>query len=91
MLLHVGHILEGVIFLYAPPLVLVLEEMFKDFVPQLIPLRFLEGGKVVFIIGLKNMVEVLSPSLAPIIGDTLKRVFRSLRAATTLVLGASRC
>ena len=33
LLLHVGHVLEGVIFLYAPPLILAWEEVLKDFVP----------------------------------------------------------
>ena len=88
---HVGHILEGVIFLNAPPLILALEKMFKDLVSQLIPFCLLEGGDIVLIIGLEDMFEVLLPPLAPIIGDILQRVFRSPCATTTLVWGASRC
>ena len=58
--------------------------MFKDLVPQLIPLRILEGGEIVLIIGPEDLVEVLSPDLAPIIGDILERSFRSPPAANML-------
>ena len=88
---HVGHILEGVIFLNAPPLILVLEKMFKDLVSQLLPFCFLEGGDIVLIKGLEDMFKVLPPPLAPIIGNILQRVFRSPRTTTTLARGASRC
>ena len=79
---HIGHILEGIIFLNAPLLILALEKMFKDLVSQLIPFRLLEGGDIVLIIGPEDMFEVLPPPLAPIIGDILQRVFRSPRATT---------
>ena len=58
--------------------------MFKDLVPQLIPLHLLEGGEIVLIIGPEDPVEVLFPALATIIGDILERSFRSPRAATML-------
>ena len=66
---HIGHILEEVIFLNAPPLVLALEKMLKNLVYQLIPFCLLEGGKIVLIIGPEDTFEVLPPPLAPIIGD----------------------
>ena len=65
--------------------------MFKDLISQLISFFLLEGGKIVLIIGPEDTFKVLPPPLAPIIGDILQRVFRSPRAATTLVRGASRC
>ena len=88
---HIGHILEGVIFLNAPPLIQALEKMFKDLISQLILFHLLEGGKIVLIIGPEDMFKVLPPPLAPIIDNILQSIFRSPRAATTLVRGASRC
>ena len=88
---HIGHILEGVIFLNAPPLIQALEKMCKDLVPQLIPFCLLKGAKIGLIIGPEDMFKVLPPPLAPMIGDILQRVFRSLHVTTTLTWCASRC
>ena len=92
MLFHVGHVLEGVIFFDAPPLILVPEEMFKELVPHLILLHLLEGGEIVLVICLEDMIEVLLPSLAPILGDILYRVLRwGPHTTATLGWGAFRC
>ena len=56
LLLHVRHVLEGVIFFYAPPLFLEWEEVIKDFVPYPTPFRFLKGGEVVPIVRLEDEV-----------------------------------
>ena len=71
MLFHVGHILEGVIFLNALPLILVLEEMFEELVPQFSPLCLLEGGVIVVVIGLEDMIKVLPSSGTLIVSDIL--------------------
>ena len=71
MLFHVGHILEGVVFLDAPPLILLLDEMFKELLFQISPLCLLEGGLIVFVVGLEDMIKVLPPSSALIVSDIL--------------------
>ena len=63
LLLHVRHVLEGVIFFYAPPHLLEWEEVVKDLVPYPTPLRLLKGGEIVPVVCLKNQVQVLSPPL----------------------------
>ena len=71
MFFHVGHILEGVVFLDVPPLFLALEEMFKELVPHSNPVHLLEGGKIVLILGLQDMLKVLPPSGVPIMNNIL--------------------
>ena len=71
MLFHVGHILEGVVFFDAPPLILVLEEMFKELVLQFGPIHLLEGGEIVLVVGLEDMLKVLPPSCTLIVSDIL--------------------
>ena len=71
MLFHVGHILEGVVFLDALPLILVLDEMFEELVLQISPLCLLEGGVIVLVVGLEDMIKVLPLSGALIVSDIL--------------------
>ena len=71
MLFHVGHILEGVVFLDAPPLILALDEMFEELVLQFSPLCLLEGGEIVLVVGLEDMLKVLPPSSTLIVSDIL--------------------
>ena len=68
LLLHVRHVLEGVIFFYAPSLLLEWEEVVKDLVPYPTPLGLLKGGEVVPVVCLKNQVQVLSPPLTSKLG-----------------------
>ena len=63
LLLHVRHVLEGVIFFYAPPLLLEWEEVVKDLVPYPAPLGLLKGREVVPVVCLKNQVQVFPPPL----------------------------
>ena len=63
LFLHVRHVLEGVIFFYAPPLLLEWEEVIKDFVPYPTPFGFLKGGEVVPIVRLEDQVQGLPPPL----------------------------
>ena len=91
MLFHVGHIKEGVVFLDVLPLLLALGEMIKEPGLQTIPFRLLEGGAIVLLIGLEDMLKVLPPSGAPIISDILQRVFRwGPHTTATLGWGAPR-
>ena len=71
MLFHVGHILKGVIFLNAPPLILVLEEMLEELFLQFSPICLLEGGKIVHVVGLEDMLKVLPPSGTLIVSGIL--------------------
>ena len=71
MLFHVGHILEGVVFFDDPPFILALDETFEELLFQSSPLSLLEGGVIVFVVGLEDMVQVLPPSGALIISDVL--------------------
>ena len=71
VLFHVGHILEGLVFLDGPPLLLVLGEMFEELVLQISSLHLFEGGTIVLVVGLEDMSKVLPPSGALIVGDIL--------------------
>ena len=71
MLFHVGHILEGLVFLDGPPLLLARGEMFEELVLQISPFHLLEGGAIVLVVGLEDMSEVLPPSSALIVSDVL--------------------
>ena len=63
LLLHVRHVLEGVILFYAPPLLLEWEEVVKDLVPYPTPLGLLKRGEVVPVVCHENQVQVLPPPL----------------------------
>ena len=71
MLFHVGHILEGVVFFDAPPLILALDEMFEELVLQFSPLHLLQEGEIVLVVGLEDVLKVLPPSGALIVSDIL--------------------
>ena len=91
MLFHVGHIKEGIVFLYVLPLLLVLGKMIEEPGLQTIPFCLLEEGAIVLVIGLENMLKVLPPSGTPIISDVLQRVFRwGPHTTATLGWGAPR-
>ena len=73
-------------------MLLVLDEMFEELVLQFSPLRLLEGGEIVLVVGLEDMLKVLPPSGALIASDILYRVFRwGPHATATLGWGAFRC
>ena len=65
LLLHIRHILEGIVLLYSPPLLLVGEKVIKDLVPYLVPPSFLKGGEIVLIVCPEDAFQVFLPPLAP--------------------------
>ena len=91
MLLHVRHVLEGVIFFYAPPLLLEWQEVVKDHIPYPTPLRLIKGREIVSVVCPKNQVQVLSPPLASKSGHMPQGVLWSPCATAGLVRGAPRC
>ena len=71
LLLHIRHILEGIILLYSSPLLLAREKVIKNLVPYLVPPGLLKGGEIVLIVHLEYAFQVFLPSLAPKSGHPL--------------------
>ena len=74
-MLHVGHVLEWLLFFDSLPLLLVLPKIVEELNLQPIPLLLCVGGVVVLVEGPKNVAQVLPPPCAPIISEVLQRVF----------------
>ena len=70
LLLHIRHILEGIILLYSTLLLLAWEKVIKDLVPYLVPPSFLKGGEIVLIVCPEDAFQVLLPPLASKSGHT---------------------
>ena len=68
LLLHIRHILEGIILLYSPQLLLAWEKVIKDLVPYLVPSGFLKGGEIVLAVHPEDAFQVLPPPLASEVG-----------------------
>ena len=89
--LHIGHVLEWLIFFDSHPLLLVLPKIFEELSPQLLPFLLLVGGVIVVVEGPKDVVQVFPPPRTPVVSDVLQRVSRgSLCNATRLWRGLSR-
>ena len=76
VMLHVGHVLEWLLFFESLPLLLALLKIVEELDLQLIPLLLLAGGVVVFVEGPEDVAQVLPPSSTPVIRDVLQRVPR---------------
>ena len=76
VMLHVGHVLEWLLFFDSLPLLWALPKIVEELDLQLIPLLVLAGGVVVFVEGPEDVAQVLPPPSAPVIGDVLQRVSR---------------
>ena len=74
--LHVGHVLEWLLFFYSLPLLLGLPKIVKELGLQLIPLLLLAGGVVVPVKASEDVVQVLPPPCAPVISEVPQRVSR---------------
>ena len=74
--LHVGHVLEWLLFFDSLPLLLVLPKIFKELSLQLIPLLLLAGGVVVVVEGPEDVAQVLPPPCAPVVSEVPQRVSR---------------
>ena len=72
--LHVGHVLEWLLFFDSLPLHLVLPKIVKELGLQLIPILLLVGGVVVPVEACEDMVQVLPPPCTPVISEVLQRV-----------------
>ena len=92
MVSHIGHVLHGVILFDVPPLLLVLEEVGEELLLHFGPFHLLEGGDIMPIVNLEDMLKVFPPPSALIISGILQRVFR-WGPCTTATLGWStfRC
>ena len=76
VMLHVGHVLEWLLFFESLPLLLALPKIVKELSLQLIPLHLLVGGVIVFVEGPENVAQVLPPPCAPEISDVRQWVLR---------------
>ena len=74
--LHVGHVLEWLLFFYSLPLLLVLPKIVEELGLQLIPLLLLAGGVVVPVEGFEDVVQVLPLPCTLVIRDVPQRVSR---------------
>ena len=74
--LHVGHILEWLLFFDSLLLLLALPKIVKELGLQLIPLLLLVGGVVVLVEASGDVVQVLPPPCTPVIRDVPQRVSR---------------
>ena len=75
LMLHVGHVLEWLLFFDSLPLLLVLPKIVEELSLQLIPLLLCVGGVVVLVEGPENVAQVLPPPCTPIVSNVLQRVF----------------
>ena len=79
VMLHVGHVLEWLLFFDSLPLLLALPKIVKELDLQLIPLCLLVGGVIVFVEGPEDVAQVFPPPSAPVMSDVLQWVLgRSL-------------
>ena len=74
--LHVGHVLQWLLFFDSLPLLLASPKIVEECDLQLIPLLLLAGGVVVFVEGPKDVAQVLPPPSTPVIRDVLQWVLR---------------
>ena len=74
--LHVGHVLEWLLFFDSLPLLLALPKIVEELGLQLIPILLLAGGVVVPVEGSEDVVQVLPPPCTPVIRDVPQRVSR---------------
>ena len=72
--IHVGHVLEWLLFFDSLPLLLAPPQMVEELGLQLIPILLRVGGVVVLVEGPENVAQVLLPPCAPIVSDILQRV-----------------
>ena len=73
--LHVGHVLEWLLFFDSLPLLLALPKIIEELSLQLIELLLLARGVIVFVEGPKDVAQVLPPPCTPVISDVLQGVF----------------
>ena len=76
MVFHIGHVLHGAIFFDVPPLFPALEEVGEELLLHFGPFCLLEGGNIILIVNLEDMLKVLPPPGASVISSILERVFR---------------
>ena len=76
LMLHVGHVLEWLLFFDSLPLLLVLPKIVEELGLQLIPLLLLAEGVVVPVEGSEDVGQVLPPPCAPVISEVPQRVSR---------------
>ena len=74
--LHVGHVLEWLLFFDSLPFLLSLPEVVEELGIQLIPILILAGGVVVQVEASEDVVQVLSPPCVPVISEVPQRVSR---------------
>ena len=75
MVFHIGHVLHGAIFFDVPPL-LMLEEVGEELLLHFGPFHLLEGGDIILIVNLEDMLKDFPPPGTFIISSILQRVFR---------------
>ena len=76
LMLHVGHVLEWLLFFDSLPLLLALPKIVEELGLQLIPILLLAGGVVVPVEASEDVVQVLPPPCAPVISEVPQRVSR---------------
>ena len=92
LLLYVWHVIHWAPFLDAQCLLLVQEEVCKEFISQPYPLCLLIGGDVILVVDLEHMLQVLSPSCAMVFGGQSCGITgRSPCPTASLRWGTFRC
>ena len=76
VMLHVGRVLEWLLFFDSLPLLLALPKIIEELSLQLIELLLLAGGVIVFVEGPKDVAQVLPPPCTPVISEVPQRVSR---------------
>ena len=71
VMLHVGHVLEWLLFFESLPLLLTMPKIVEELDLQLISLLLHAGGVVVFVEGPEDVAQVLPPPSTPVIRDVL--------------------
>ena len=80
--LHVGHVLEWLLFFDSLPLLLALPKIFEELSLQLIPLLLLVGGVILVVEGPEDVAQVLSPPCTPVVSEVPQRVSRGSLLST---------
>ena len=71
LMLHVGHVLEWLLFFDSLPVLLVLPKIVQELDLQFISLCLLVGGVIVFVEGPEDVAQVLPPPCTPVVSEVL--------------------
>ena len=69
VVLHVGHVLEWLLFFDSPPFLLVLPEIFEEPSLQLLPFLLCVRGVILAVEGPEDVIQVFLPPCTPVVDE----------------------